>query len=190
MSWLVDGALLPTNVPWLALTLGGSAFFALLELSLDVRQINQLRRDSLPSVLHPYLRPEAFRQMQAWNIQRMTFLRAESTLAWLLESIILYFHLLPYFWSFSLHILELLAPNVENRILRGLVFIFVVSFFSSLVKMPGELYRYLHIDSTLSVRYSTCIPLSCLALLMPYFVVGTCFISFLLCLRHLLLVPR
>lgn len=153
LSWLIDGALLPENVPWMALTLGGSAFFALLELCLDVRQINQLRRDSLPPVLHEYLRPEAFRQMQAWNIQRMTFLRAESTLAWLLESAILYFHLLPYFWTFSLRVLDLLAPNAhQHRIVRGLVFIFVVSFFSSLVKMPGELYRYLRIDSTRAVR--------------------------------------
>ena len=87
--------------------------------------------------------------MQAWNVQRMTFLRAESTLAWMLESVILYFHLLPYLWSLSLWLVEMFAPNVESRIPRGLVFIFVVSFFSSLIKMPGELYRYLRIDRTL-----------------------------------------
>lgn len=149
LDWLRDGALLPDNTPWMALTLGGSAFFALLELCLDIRQINQLRRDSLPRALHDYLRPETFRQMQAWNVQRMTFLRAESTLAWMLESVILYFHLLPYLWSLSLWLVEMFAPNVESRIPRGLVFIFVVSFFSSLIKMPGELYRYLRIDRTL-----------------------------------------
>jgi hypothetical protein len=85
----------------------------------------------------------------------MAFLRIESTLGFVLECIILYFGFLRVLWRLSLYFVSFVGHEndkvrkcscrcvylITAQVWRGTCFIFVVSGFSTFVRLPSEILR-------------------------------------------------
>ncbi len=76
-------------------------------------------------------------------------MRIESTLGLILECLVLYTGVLVWLYSTCMDALEkYFSFGPEHQIVRGTVFILIVSMFSTTIKIPFEIYRLLRIDAS------------------------------------------
>jgi len=147
---------------WYHVILMLSASTFLFECYLDYRQIRCLKEAS-PQQLSGLVDLENFRKFSDWITHRLKLGIFENTVGFILEWAVLYSGLLVVLYGLSQH--PILAPIgilsqrftdwglpsfliaiVDEKILRGVLFIFFVSGFSTAVKLPFELYRIQYVD--------------------------------------------
>lgn len=68
------------------------------------------------------------------------FAKFESTLGFIFECLVLIFGCLVVIWDFTTTTLQGYGFGPEYQITRGVAYIFAVSFLSSLVRAPGEVF--------------------------------------------------
>jgi len=86
----------------------------------------------------------------------MHFMRIESTIGLILEILVLYSGVLVWLYSNTIITLEkYFSFGPEYQVVRGTVFILIVSMFSTLIKIPFEIYRLLHIDASYQSQYAS-----------------------------------
>eukprot|EP00761_Pharyngomonas_kirbyi_P004717 gb/GECH01004722.1/.p1 GENE.gb/GECH01004722.1/~~gb/GECH01004722.1/.p1 ORF type:complete len:430 (+),score=69.91 gb/GECH01004722.1/:1-1290(+) len=136
-----------TSIGWLPLTILSSAIVWIIEFYLDVRQSRKLRNIEIPQKLAPFLDEEEFATMQSYTLVRLGFSRLESTYGYIAEIGVLLSGVLQWAWNVSLIITLWLGYTSEYQVIKGVVFLFIVSIGSAVMKLPFELYRILVIDS-------------------------------------------
>eukprot|EP00026_Physarum_polycephalum_P007646 Phypoly_transcript_07711.p1 GENE.Phypoly_transcript_07711~~Phypoly_transcript_07711.p1 ORF type:complete len:428 (+),score=23.67 Phypoly_transcript_07711:127-1410(+) len=127
------------QVPWYRVTIGCNTFIFLLELYLDYRQISRLKKYGLTK--------QSFFQLD--------FSRVESTFGFLFECIVLMLGTLVLVWDKTTNQLESLGFGKEYQIVYGVSYLFVVSFFSSLVRAPFEIFRVVFLEKHVKSRWGT-----------------------------------
>lgn len=127
------------QVPWYRVTIGCNTFIFLLELYLDYRQTSKMK-------LLGY---------QNQNFFQLDFNRVESTFGFIFECLVLMFGTLVVVWDKTASQLESFGFGREYQILYGVSYLFVVSFFSSLVRAPFEVFRVVFLEKHVKSRWGT-----------------------------------
>eukprot|EP01132_Coremiostelium_polycephalum_P011131 gene11131-13631_t len=130
------------SIPWFHFTIGCNTFIFFLELYLDIRQSFTLRQ---------YNNPNAIWTDAKYHIENieglLNFSRTESTIGFIIECLILNFGLLVTLYEFSNRLWDNMGFPDSFEIIRGISYLLVISLFSSLVRLPFEMYR-IYIDNT------------------------------------------
>eukprot|EP01111_Echinosteliopsis_oligospora_P017936 TRINITY_DN7976_c0_g1_i1.p1 TRINITY_DN7976_c0_g1~~TRINITY_DN7976_c0_g1_i1.p1 ORF type:complete len:413 (-),score=48.58 TRINITY_DN7976_c0_g1_i1:126-1364(-) len=142
------------QIPWFRVTVGCNTFIFLLELYLDILQARKMRQ---------------YGHSKNW----LNFARVESTVGFLCELIVLMKGLLVTAWSISSSLMSDCGLR-EYRILQGVAYIFVVSFYSSLVRAPFEIFRVVFIETHVQTRWGTLLRMAAdqIGMFVVSFVVG------------------
>eukprot|EP01133_Synstelium_polycarpum_P013384 gene13384-15743_t len=130
------------ELPWFHITIGCNTFIFSLELYLDVRQSFTIRQ---------YKNPNVNWTDAKYHIENilglLNFSRTESTIGFIIECAILYFgvllhlHRLGGYW-----IGHYVGLGEEFFLTRGIFYLLLVSLFSSIIRLPFELYRIFLVD--------------------------------------------
>jgi len=145
-SWIYPS---PSNIDWMQLTLISNLIVCVLEFWLDNRQIKALinRGQQIPDPLMGLIDPVFFRLNSDLNLRRLYFSRIENVFGFMLESIVLFSGTLVTMYDYTIYVLEnIFNCGPENYVITGVVFILVVSLFSTAIKFPIECYRILFIE--------------------------------------------
>lgn len=126
------------QIPWFRVTIGCNTFIFLLELYLDYRQTSKMKRMGLNQ-----------------NLFQLDFSRLESTFGFIFECLVLMFGTLVVVWDKTTLQLEGFGYGSEYHILYGVSYLFVVSFFSSLVRAPFEIFRVIFLEKQVKGRWGT-----------------------------------
>jgi STE24 endopeptidase len=122
LHWIVVHMI--DGVPWFWITVGCNTFIYVLELVLDILQGLRMRH-------YGYSK----------RILHFDYSRFESTFGFLFECLVLILGSLVVLWDFTINKLQEFGYGSEYQILRGVTYIFVISFLSSLVRAPAEVLR-------------------------------------------------
>ncbi|GAM27912.1 hypothetical protein SAMD00019534_110880 [Acytostelium subglobosum LB1] len=129
------------GLPWFHITLGFNSFIFFLELYLDIRQSFTIRQ---------YRNPKASWTTASFHIENilglLNFRRTESTIGFVLECCILNFGALVYLYSLNNTMWEYYGFGEQYEVTRGISYLLMVSMFSSLIRLPFELYRVFLVD--------------------------------------------
>lgn len=140
--------------PWFETTIILLTFFFLLELYLDLRQLIHLGMMSgvnPPKELDRHLEVnyDKLTKITKWMMNRILFTRMEAMFEYCVEFFVLFTNMLNAIWTLSGDILVFLEINpIEYEITRGILFVFIVSIFGALIRLPFRIYSIFYIDST------------------------------------------
>jgi len=134
---LLDDTL--SQIPWFRVTIGCNTFIFLLEQYLDFRQISRMRQYGIAGQ----------------NFFLLDFARVESLIGFVFECLVLMFGILVFVWNKTTSQLESFGFGREYHILYGISYLFVVSFFSSLIRAPFEIFRVVFLEKHIKSRWGT-----------------------------------
>ncbi|KAL3517197.1 hypothetical protein ACH5RR_024099 [Cinchona calisaya] len=112
----------------------------LFESYLDLRQHAALKLPTLPKTLEGVISQEKFEKSRAYSLDKSNFHFVHEFVTILMDSAILFFGILPWFWMKSGEFLVLAGLNAENEILHTLAFLAGVMFWSQITDLPFSLY--------------------------------------------------
>ncbi|XP_073281823.1 CAAX prenyl protease 1 homolog isoform X2 [Primulina huaijiensis] len=117
------------------------------ETYLDIRQHTALKLPTLPKPLVGVISQEKFEKSRAYSIDKSHFHFVHELVTILMDSAILSFGVLPWFWKMSGEFLLYAGLNAENEILHTLAFLAGVMFWSQLTDLPFSLYSTFVIEA-------------------------------------------
>ncbi|XP_075501101.1 CAAX prenyl protease 1 homolog isoform X2 [Primulina tabacum] len=117
------------------------------ETYLDIRQHTALKLPTLPKPLIGVITQEKFEKSRAYSIDKSHFHFVHELVTILMDSAILSFGILPWFWKMSGEFLLYAGLNAENEILHTLAFLAGVMFWSQLTDLPFSLYSTFVIEA-------------------------------------------
>ncbi|KAF9687848.1 hypothetical protein SADUNF_Sadunf02G0135800 [Salix dunnii] len=142
------------NVPKMALLkqlLKPSQVFMILmyifETYLDLRQHAALKLPTLPKTLKGVISQEKFEKSRAYSLDKSHFNFVHEFVTILLDSAILFYGILPWFWKKSGSFLVLVGLNEENEIFHTLAFLAGVMIWSQITDLPFSLYSTFVIEA-------------------------------------------
>ncbi|GMN45024.1 hypothetical protein TIFTF001_014215 [Ficus carica] len=97
---------------------------------LDLRQHAALKLPTLPKTLVGVISQEKFEKSRAYSLDKSHFHFVHEFVTILMDSAILFFGVLPWFWKKSGHFVVLVGLNADNEILHTLAFLAGVMFWS------------------------------------------------------------
>jgi len=108
------------------------------------------------------------------NIVPMNYARFESTVGFIFECLVLIFGLLVWSWDFTSAKLQSFGYGNDYPIVRGVTYLFLISFFSSLVRAPSEVFRVVILDPPIGSRWRTILRMAAdqMSIFILSFVVG------------------
>lgn len=117
------------------------------ETYLDLRQHAALKLPTLPKQLVGVISQEKFEKSRAYSLDKSHFHFVHEFVTILMDSAILSFGFLPWFWKWSGEFLVYTGFNAENEILHTLVFLAGVMFWSQITDLPFSLYSTFVIEA-------------------------------------------
>uniref|UniRef100_A0A803NXD6 CAAX prenyl protease 1 homolog n=1 Tax=Cannabis sativa TaxID=3483 RepID=A0A803NXD6_CANSA len=114
---------------------------------LDLRQHAALKRPVLPKTLEGLISQEKFEKSRAYSLDKSHFHFVHEFVTILMDSAILFFGVLPWFWKKSGDFVVLAGLNAENEILHTLAFLAGVMFWSQITDLPFSLYSTFVIEA-------------------------------------------
>ncbi|XP_057744126.1 CAAX prenyl protease 1 homolog [Arachis stenosperma] len=119
---------------------GFMIFMYFFETYLDIRQYKALKLPTLPKTLEGVISQDKFLKSRAYSLDKRYFLFVQKFVKIVMDSTILYFWVLPWFWKKSEHLVTLVGLNAENEILHTLGFLAGVMIWSQITDLPFSLY--------------------------------------------------
>nr|GME17184.1 CAAX prenyl protease 1 homolog [Ipomoea batatas] len=133
--------------PYMEAVVGFMILMYIFETYLDIRQHAALKLPTLPKPLVGVISQEKFEKSRAYSIDKSDFHFVHEFVTILMDSAILYFGILPWFWKKSGDFLVFLGLNTENEILHTLAFLAGVMFWSQITDLPFSLYSTFVIEA-------------------------------------------
>ncbi|XP_073040887.1 CAAX prenyl protease 1 homolog [Primulina eburnea] len=133
--------------PYMEAVVGFMIMVYIFETYLDIRQHTALKLPTLPKPLVGVISPEKFEKSRAYSIDKSRFHFVHELVTILMDSAILSFGVLPWFWKMSGEFLLYAGLNAENEILHTLAFLAGVMFWSQLTDLPFSLYSTFVIEA-------------------------------------------
>ncbi|XP_027108408.1 CAAX prenyl protease 1 homolog [Coffea eugenioides] len=120
----------------------------LFESYLDLRQHAALKLPTLPKTLEGVISQEKFEKSRAYSLDKSNFHFVHEFFTILMDSAILFFGILPWFWKKSGEFLVLAGLDAENEIFHTLAFLAGVMFWSQITDLPFSLYSTFVIEAS------------------------------------------
>ncbi|CAH8323947.1 unnamed protein product [Eruca vesicaria subsp. sativa] len=117
------------------------------ETYLDMRQHTALKLPNLPKTLVRVISQEKFEKSRAYSLDKSHFHFVHEFVTILMDSAILFFGILPWFWKISGGFLPMVGLNPESEILHTLSFLAGVMTWSQITDLPFSLYSTFVIES-------------------------------------------
>nr|XP_009762715.1 PREDICTED: CAAX prenyl protease 1 homolog isoform X2 [Nicotiana sylvestris] len=133
--------------PYLESVVGFMILMYIFETYLDLRQHAALKLPTLPKPLEGVICQEKFKKSQAYSLDKSNFHFVHEFVTILMDSAVLYFRILPWFWKISGDFLIYLGLNAENEIFHTLAFLAGVMVWSQITDLPFSLYSTFVIES-------------------------------------------
>ncbi|XP_051145144.1 CAAX prenyl protease 1 homolog isoform X2 [Andrographis paniculata] len=133
--------------PFMEAVVGFMILMYMFETYLDRRQHAALKLPTLPKPLLGVISQEKFEKSRAYSLDKSYFHFVHEFLTIVMDSGILYFRILPWFWKRSGEFLVYAGLNAENEILHTLAFLAGVMFWSQITDLPFSLYSTFVIEA-------------------------------------------
>uniref|UniRef100_A0A7C8YH37 CAAX prenyl protease n=1 Tax=Opuntia streptacantha TaxID=393608 RepID=A0A7C8YH37_OPUST len=133
--------------PYLEAVVGFMILMYLFETYLDVREYAAHKLPTLPKPLVGVISQEKFEKARAYSIDKSRFHFVHEFVTIVLDSGILYFGILPWFWKMSGEFLAYTGLNAENEIWHTLAFLAGVMIWSQITDLPFSLYSTFVIEA-------------------------------------------
>lgn len=117
------------------------------ETYLDLRQHAAYKLPTLPKPLEGVIGQEKFQKSRAYSLDKSRFHFMHEFVSILMDSAILLFGILPWFWKKSGEFLFLAGLNAENELLHTLSFLAGVMIWSQITDLPFSLYSTFVIEA-------------------------------------------
>ncbi|OAY73710.1 CAAX prenyl protease [Ananas comosus] len=134
-------------LPYLEAVLGFMILMYIFETYLNIRQHAALKLPTLPKPLEGVVSQEKFEKSRAYSLDRSRFRFIHEAVTILMDTAILYFGILPWFWKKSGEFVAYAGLNVENEIIHTLSFLAGVMIWSQITDLPFSLYSNFVIES-------------------------------------------
>ncbi|PQM37035.1 CAAX prenyl protease 1 homolog [Prunus yedoensis var. nudiflora] len=126
--------------PFLEAVIGFMILMYIFETYLDLRQHTALKLPTLPKTLEGVISQEKFEKSRAYSLDKSHFHFIHEFVTILMDSAILFFRVLPWFWKRSGDFVTLVGLNAENEILHTLAFLGGVMIWSQITDLPFSMY--------------------------------------------------
>ncbi|KAK1364308.1 CAAX prenyl protease [Heracleum sosnowskyi] len=133
--------------PYMEAVVGFMILMYIFESYLDLRQHSAHKLPSLPKTLEGVISQEKFEKSRAYSIDKSNFHFVHEFVTILMDSAILFFGLLPWFWKRSGEFLVLVGLDAENEILHTLSFLAGFMIWSQITDLPFSLYSTFVIEA-------------------------------------------
>ncbi|XP_030457217.1 CAAX prenyl protease 1 homolog [Syzygium oleosum] len=133
--------------PYMEAVVGFMILMYFIETYLDLRQHAAHKLPTLPKTLEGVISQEKFEKSRAYSLDKSCFHFVHEFVSILMDSAILLFGILPWFWKRSGEFLVLAGLNVENEILHTLAFLAGVMIWSQITDLPFSLYSTFVIEA-------------------------------------------
>ncbi|KAG7028608.1 CAAX prenyl protease 1-like protein [Cucurbita argyrosperma subsp. argyrosperma] len=133
--------------PYMEAVVGFMILMYFFETYLDLRQHAALKLPTLPKTLEGVISQEKFKKSQAYSLDKSHFHFVQEFVTIVMDSSILFFGVLPWFWKKSGEFVVLVGLNAENEILHTLAFLAGVMIWSQITGLPFSLYSTFVIES-------------------------------------------
>ncbi|KAL1540138.1 CAAX prenyl protease 1 [Salvia divinorum] len=133
--------------PYMEAVVGFMILVYIFETYLDLRQHASLKLPTLPKPLLGVISQDKFEKSRAYSLDKSNFHFVHEFVTILMDSAILYFGVLPWFWKRSGEFLVYAGFNAENEILHTLAFLAGVMFWSQITDLPFSLYSTFVIEA-------------------------------------------
>ncbi|KAK1412222.1 hypothetical protein QVD17_33289 [Tagetes erecta] len=126
--------------PYMEAVVGFMILMYIFETYLDLRQHAALKLPTLPKTLEGVISQEKFEKSRAYSIDKSNFHFISQFVTIVMDSAILLYGVLPWFWKKSGDILESTGLDAENEIYHTLAFLAGVMIWSQITDLPFSLY--------------------------------------------------
>ncbi|CAA2992979.1 CAAX prenyl protease 1 homolog [Olea europaea subsp. europaea] len=133
--------------PYMEAVVGFMIFVYIFETYLDLRQRAALKLPTLPKPLMGVISQEKFEKARAYSLDKSHFHFVHELVTILMDSAILYFGILPWFWKRSGDFLAHFGLSAENEIFHTFAFLAGVMFWSQITDLPFSLYSTFVIEA-------------------------------------------
>lgn len=133
--------------PYMEAVVGFMILMYIFETYLDLRQHAALKLPTLPRTLEGVISQEKFEKSRAYSLDKSHFHFVHECVTILMDSAILFFGVLPWFWKKSGDFLVVVGLNAENEILHTLAFLAGVMIWSQITDLPFSLYSTFVIEA-------------------------------------------
>ncbi|XP_010261328.1 PREDICTED: CAAX prenyl protease 1 homolog [Nelumbo nucifera] len=133
--------------PYMESVVGFMILMYIFETYLDIRQHRSLKLPNLPKPLEGVISQEKFEKSRAYSLDKSHFHFIHEAVTILMDTAILFFGILPWFWKRSAEFLIYTNLNPENEILHTLAFLSGVMIWSQITDLPFSLYSTFVIES-------------------------------------------
>lgn len=134
-------------LPYLEAVLGFMILIYIFETYLDIRQHAALKLPRLPKPLVGVVSQENFEKSRAYSLDKSHFHFVHEAVTILLDTAILYFGVLPWFWKISGNLVAYMGLDAENEIIHTLSFLAGVMIWSQITDLPFSLYSTFVIEA-------------------------------------------
>jgi STE24 endopeptidase len=133
--------------PYMEAVVGFMILMYFFESYLDLRQHAALKLPTLPKTLQGVISQEKFEKSRAYSLDKSYFHFIHEFVTIIMDSAILYFGVLPWFWKNAESFLVSVGLNAENEILHTLAFLAGVMIWSQITDLPFTLYSTFVIEA-------------------------------------------
>ncbi|XP_058086987.1 CAAX prenyl protease 1 homolog [Magnolia sinica] len=133
--------------PYMEAVIGFMVLMYIFETYLDIRQHASLKLPILPKPLVGVVSQDKFEKSRAYSLDKSNFHFIHGAVTILMDTTILFFGVLPWFWKRSGDFLVHMGLNSENEILHTLAFLGGVMIWSQITDLPFSLYSTFVIES-------------------------------------------
>ncbi|XAR54027.1 Ste24 endopeptidase [Bertholletia excelsa] len=133
--------------PYMEAVVGFMILMYFFETYLDLRQHAALKLPTLPRTLVGVISQEKFEKSRAYSLDKSHFHFVHEFVTILMDSAILFFGVLPWFWKRSGDFLAYVGLSAENEIVHTLAFLAGVMLWSQVTDLPFSLYSTFVIEA-------------------------------------------
>ncbi|KMZ59601.1 CAAX prenyl protease 1 [Zostera marina] len=133
--------------PYLESVIGFMILVYIFETYLDIRQHAALKLTTLPKPLEGVISNEKFVKSRAYSLDKSHFHFVHEVITVIMDTAILYFGVLPFFWGKSGDFLVYLGLNAENEIFHTLSFLGGIMIWSQITDLPFSIYSTFVIEA-------------------------------------------
>ncbi|TKY63970.1 CAAX prenyl protease 1-like [Spatholobus suberectus] len=133
--------------PYMEAVVGFMILMYFFETYLDVRQHAALKLPTLPKTLEGEISQDKFQKSRAYSLDKSKVHFVREFVKIVMDSTILFYGVLPWFWKKSGNLVTLVGLNAENEILHTLAFLAGVMIWSQITDLPFSLYKTFVIEA-------------------------------------------
>ncbi|WVZ74209.1 hypothetical protein U9M48_022421 [Paspalum notatum var. saurae] len=134
-------------LPYLEAVLCFMILMYIFETYLDIRQHRALKLPTLPKPLLGVISNEKFERSRAYSIDKSHFHFVHEAVTILMDTTILYYRVLPWFWKKSGEMVTNVGLNAENETIHTLAFLAGAMVWSQITDLPFSLYSTFVIEA-------------------------------------------